>query len=162
MPILPKTSESLPAQDPDDIDKYTFRVSETPEISPENHTATFTFETSRDEPYNDDNRIWINWGVFDSPFDTDINKVYGSRDSQDYAIDLTYNDYYDRVFINGLYWTLGLVGTFTYWAALPLQLVPMTLFIFYVFLQPVTIWFTAPISKNFTFDQYFFSVFLRW
>jgi len=146
----------LPPQDPNDFEKYVLKQADTPEISPENHTATFTFEVNRDEPYNEDNRIWINWGVFESPYDTDIDKVYGSKDSQDYEISLTYSDYFDRVFINGLYWTLGFVGIFTFWGALPLQAVPMTVFLMYVLFQPVFIWFSAPISKNFTFDQYFF------
>ena len=77
-------------------------------------------------------------------------------------MDLTYSDYFDRVFINGIYWALGSVGSLTFWAALPLQIVPMTVFLLYVIFQPVAIWFSAPISKNFTFDQYFFQVFLRW
>lgn len=94
----------------------------------------FTFLVNRDEPYNDDNRIWINWGVFDSPFDTDPNKVHGSRDSQVYEMEMTYSDYYDRVFINYMYFTLGLVGIFTFWSALPLQLVPMIVFVTYMYI----------------------------
>lgn len=78
LPAIPKNSESLPRQDPNDLDEYELKRAGTPEISPENHTATFTFIVNRDEPYNEDNQIWINWGVFDSPYDTDLSKVHGS------------------------------------------------------------------------------------
>lgn len=75
---------------------------------------------------------------------------------------LTYSDYYDRVFINGIYWTLGTVGSLTLWAALPIQIVPIIVFSLYVIFLPVAIWFSAPSSKNFTFDQYFSQVLFRW
>jgi len=71
-------------------------------------------------------------------------------------MELTYSDYYDRVLMNGIYWTLFIVGVFTFWAALPLQIVPMLIFLFYVYINPLGIWLFAPISKNFTFDQFFF------
>ena len=104
----------------------------------------------------------MNWGVYDSPFDSGLDKVHGSKSSQEYEINLTYNDYFDRVFTNGIFWTIGTVGSLTLWAALPMQIVPMFIFLMYVFLQPVAIWLFAPVSKNFTFDQYFTQVFLRW
>lgn len=138
------------------MDRYEFKESEEPEISPENHTARFTFIIKRDEPYNDDNRIWINWGVFESPWDTNMDNVFGSRDSQEFEIDLTYGDYFDRIFINGLYWTIALIGMFTFWTALPLQLALMIVLLLYVYMQPINIWLFAPISDNFTFDQFFF------
>jgi hypothetical protein len=65
----------LPPQKPEDAEKYIIRVSEDPEISIENRTARFSFSVNRDEPYDDDNRIWINWGIFDNPYDTDQDKV---------------------------------------------------------------------------------------
>jgi hypothetical protein len=120
------------------------------------------FRISRDEPYNEDNKVWINWGVFDSVYDQDWSKVQGSDYPYDYDMALTYDDYFDRVFINGILWTVGLTGIFTFWGALPLQLVPMTVLTFYVLYQPMLIWLFAPASKNLTFETYFYSVFLRW
>lgn len=156
LPALPKNSQVLPPQNADEAEKYVIKEVDEPEISVENHTAKFTFEVSRDEPYNQNNKVWINWGVFDSAFDNDVDKIYGSRDSQSYLMELTYSDYYDRVLMNGIYWTLFIVGVFTFWAALPLQIVPMMIFLFYVYINPLGIWLFAPISKNFTFDQFFF------
>ena len=45
---------------------------------------------------------------------------------------LTYDDYFDRVFINQLYWTIGLTGLLTFWGALPLQTVPIFVLGLYV------------------------------
>lgn len=144
------------------MDKFELKLSDDPEISPENHTARFTFIVERDEPYNDDNRIWINWGVFKSPWDTNLDNVYGSKDSYEYDIDLTYSDYYDRIFINGIYWVLALTGMTTFWSALPFQLAFMVVLIIYVYIQPFTLWIFAPMSDNFTFDRFFFEIVLRW
>ena len=65
----------MPPQNPNDVDKYMIRVANEPEISLDNRTARFSFAVNRDEPYSDENRIWINWGVFDSQYDTDQDKV---------------------------------------------------------------------------------------
>lgn len=115
---------------------------------------------NRDEPYSDDNRIWINWGIFDSSYDTDQDKVMGSREAQSYDIFLSYSDYFDRVLINGLYWTIGLTGL-TFWFALPLQIVPMMALLLHVYWVPISI-IIAPPSANFTFGNFFLEVFLRW
>ena len=45
---------------------------------------------------------------------------------------------------------------------MPLQIVPMIVLLFYVFYQPVSILFTVPYSNNFTFNNYFFEVILKW
>jgi hypothetical protein len=152
----------LPPQDAEDLDKYVLMTADGPEISIQNRTARFKFRVSRDEPYNEDNKVWINWGVFDGPNDQDLTKVHGSSSAYDYEMALTYDDYFDRVFINGIYWAIGITGIFTFWAALPLQLVPMTVLAIYVAWQPIMIWFFAPVSKNFTFENFFTSVVWRW
>lgn len=73
---------------------------------------------------------------------------------------LTYSDYYDRILVNGLYWTIGLTSL-TFWAALPMQLVPMMALLIYVYWVPIAI-IIAPPSQNFTFDNFFTEVLLRW
>jgi len=143
LPVIPKDSSSMPPQNPEDSDKYIIKVSEDPEISVENRTARLSFVVNRDEPYSEDNRIWINWGIFDSAFDTDQDKVQGSKEAQDYDIFLTYSDYFDRVFVNGLYWTIGLTGL-TGWFALPLQTVPMLALLIYVYWVPISIVIAPP------------------
>ena len=110
----------MPPQNENDAEKYKLSMPDSIQISPDDNTATFTFTVNRDEPYNDKNLIWMNWGVFDSPNDADIGKVHGSRDSQKYEISLTYSDYFDRVYINWTYITLAIVGSVYFWAALPL------------------------------------------
>lgn len=104
----------------------------------------------------------MNWGVFDSPTDYNQDKVHGKKTPLTYDILLTYSDYFDRVFINGIYWLIGLSGTFVFWFAAPIQLVPMAALGLYVIFHPVWIWFSAPVSENFSFDNYFEEVFLRW
>ena len=66
-PVVPKDSHILPPQDPNDADKYVLTMPDYTEISPDNNTATFTFTVDRDEPYSENNLVWINWGVFESP-----------------------------------------------------------------------------------------------
>lgn len=143
----------MPPQDPDDAQRYV--LDDEIQISPNSNSVLFTFTVNRDEPYSDSNLIWINWGVFDGPHDSDISKVYGSRDPYKTEMSLGYSDYFDRVFINYMYLTLGIVGSTTFWGALPLTIVPITVLLFYVFWKPVEILFGVPWSKNFTFNNYF-------
>lgn len=116
LPALPKNSAEISPQSEADIAKYVFitKDGEGPEISLENRTARFTFEVSRDEPYGGNNRVWINWGVFESQDEASISKVQGIDDYHLYGMQPTYDDYFDRVFINGIYWVLLATGTFTY------------------------------------------------
>ena len=159
MPSLPKDSDVLNVDVNGEVTQYTLVSSG---ISTENHTATLTFTVNRDEPYQEDNKIWINWGVFDNPSDFDQSKVMGSRDPKTYDILLTYSDYFDRVFINGIYWITGFAGMLSFWASLPISFVPLTILFLYVMFHPIWIWFTAPVSENFSFDNYFEEVVLRW
>lgn len=80
MPVVPHDSLILPPHYEDDKERYVLVKSENPEISPERNTARFTFTVNRDEPYSEENKIWINWGVFDSPSDTNLENVFGSTD----------------------------------------------------------------------------------
>lgn len=48
---MPKNSEVLDVDVNGEVTEYNIIKGETTEISPENHTATFTFIVSRDEPY---------------------------------------------------------------------------------------------------------------
>ena len=142
--------------------QYDIIKSETAEISASNHSATFTFTVFRDEPYQDDNKVWLNWGVFDGPFDDSTDKIYGKKTPLAYDMALTYSDYFDRVFINGILYLIGLSGTFGFWFAAPIQLVPMAALAIYLMLHPVWIFFTAPANENLTFDNYISEVFWRW
>ena len=149
---MPKESEVLNIPGTGDYATYELVKADTPEISPMNRTATFTFTVNRDEPYQEDNKVWMNWGVFDSPSEFNADKVYGSREAKTYDIYLTYSDYFDRVFINSIYLLVGLSGMFTFWLAAPVQMVPMAVLALYVMFQPIWIWFTAPVSQKLSFD----------
>jgi len=75
MPVVPKDSLVLPSQDPEDEERYVLVKSNDPEIDPDLNSARFTFTVNRDEPHSNENKIWVNWGIFDSPSDTDLSKV---------------------------------------------------------------------------------------
>ena len=47
------------------------------EIYTANNTAMLTVIVDRDEPFRDDNLLWINWGVFDNQTDNEAEKVQG-------------------------------------------------------------------------------------
>ena len=86
--------------------------------------------------------------------------MQGPREPQLYDLNLSYSDYIDRVFINGLYWSFGL-SSVAGWLALPLQIVPMLALAGYVNYVPIALLF-GPSSDNFTFDNFFNEFVVRW
>ena len=89
-------------------------------ISIFNQSARFTFQVKREEPPLVENKIWINWGVFDSPSELDPGKVQGGNEAYEYEIPLVFADFLDRVFYSTMLNVIGYTGILTYWFAIPL------------------------------------------
>jgi hypothetical protein len=73
------------------------------EIFTANGTARLRVIVDRDEPFREDNQIWMNWGVFDNTTDDDLSKVHGSRDYFIYKIETFYDEYFDRILIRNMW-----------------------------------------------------------
>ena len=120
LPALPRNTEQIPAQKSKDLDKYVFVEADGPEISILNQTARFTFQVKRNEPALADNKVYMNWGVFDDPLAIDVGAVQGSAEPHDYEISPVFADFLDRVFFSAMLNLIGYTGILTYWFALPL------------------------------------------
>ena len=62
-----------------------------------------SFVVDRDEPFADNHKLFINWGVFENDQDNDPSKVLGQHDPHLYDIETYYSEFFDRVLIRLLW-----------------------------------------------------------
>lgn len=123
--------------------------------------ANLTFSVERDEPYGD-NLLWVNWGVFNSPDDVTLERVYGQADPYPYTVSMAWSDYFDRPFITYLYMIIA--GSSLLFVLSPtICILPIVILEIYVFGVPLGISaFVLELSDGMTAWSYFLEVMLRW
>ena len=159
---LPKTNPTLYEElTSEDRMQYQLVPSNVSEINAYKHEANLTFYVDRDEPQDQYNEVFINWGIFNSPDDSDRNNVYGPTEAYNYMIHSTYGDYFDRPYVTTLYMMMyigSILGPFS-----PIiQIFPAALLLLYVLVQPALIQLFIVPSDEMDTENYIWEILLRW